>query len=254
MKKLIPDDNVMVTTEDHDLISHEKALVKMDAGCVWAYLLEDGVRVGAAFVGPSRFVVDAIAETKLGAMGESVSGSLEGIQLYVGVVPLEVISKSADESCLQKQGFHDKKSFLAQIESTIKDQLNGDQSQVKVDQKEKSQILFGRDIEKVKLILILSKKKGLVFTHGKQVFVLGDDNMVSVSRSGVAITDKHGKHIVVGKGGIHGIDSFVDIGPIVTESVTNAMKSLKGLKSLKSMKQSLKGFPYDNVDDFDWDD
>jgi hypothetical protein len=254
MKKLIPDDNVMVTTEDHDLISHEKALVKMDAGCVWAYLLEDGVRVGAAFVGPSRFVVDAIAETKLGAMGESVSGSLEGIQLYVGVVPLEVISKSADESCLQKQGFHDKKSFLAQIESTIKDQLNGDQSQVKVDQNEKSQILFGRDIEKVKLILILSKKKGLVFTHGKQVFVLGDDNMVSVSRSGVAITDKHGKHIVVGKGGIHGIDSFVDIGPIVTESVTNAMKSLKGLKSLKSMKQSLKGFPYDNVDDLDWED
>ena len=254
MKKLIPDDNVMVTTEDLDLISHEKALVKMDAGCVWVYLLEEGVRVGAAFVGPSRYAVDAIAETKLGAMGESVSGALEGIQLYIGVVPLEAISKSADDSSLQQRGFHDRKSFLAEIESTIKDQLNGDRSQVKVDQKEKSQILFGRDIEKVKLILILSQKKGLVFTHGKQVFVLGDDNMVSVSKSGVAITDKHGKHIVVGKGGIHGIDSFVDIGPIITESVTNAMKSLKGLKSLKSMKQSMKGFPYDNVDDFDWDD
>lgn len=254
MKRLIPDDNVMITTEGHDLISHEKALVKMDAGCVWVYLLEDGVRVGAAFVGPSRYAVDAIAETKLGAMGESVSGSLEGIQLYIGVVPLEAISKSADDSSLQQRGFHDRKSFLAEIETTIKDQLNGDQSQVKVDQKEKSQILFGRDIEKVKLILILSKKKGLVFTHGKQVFVLGDDNMVSVSKSGVAITDKHGKHIVVGKNGIHGIDSFVDIGPIVTDSVVTAMKSLKGLKSLKSMKQSMKGFPYDNVDDFDWDD
>jgi hypothetical protein len=254
MKKLIPDDNVMVIAESHDLISHEKALVKMDAGCVWVYLLEDGVRVGAAFVGPSHYTVDAIAETKLGAMGESVSGSLEGIQLYIGAVPLEAISKSADDSSLQQRGFRDRKSFLAEIESTIKDQLNGDQSQVKVDQKEKSQILFGRDIERVKLILILSEKKGLVFTHGKQVFVLGDDNMVSVSKSGVAITDKHGKHIVVGKGGIHGIDNFVDIGPIITESVTSAMKSLKGLKSLKSMKQSMKGFPYDNVDDFDWDD
>lgn len=254
MMRLIPDDNVMVTTGDHDLISHEKVLVKMDAGCVWVYLLENGVRVGAAFAGPSRFVVDAIAETKLGAMGESISGSLEGIQLYIGVVPLEVISKSADDSSLQERGFHDRKSFLAETESTVKDQLNGDQKQVKMDQKEKSQILFGRDSEKVKLILILNQKKGLVFTRGKQVFVLDDDNMVSVSKSGVAITDKHGKHIVVGKGGIHGIDNFVDIGPIVTESVTNAMKSLKGLKSLKSMKQSMKGFPYDNVDDFDWDD
>ncbi len=254
MKRLIQDDNVMVTTENHDLISHEKAVVKMDAGCVWVYLLEDGVRVGAAFVGPSRYAVDAIAETKLGAMGESISGSLEGIHLYIGVVPLEVISKSADDSSLRQQGFHDKKSFLTEIGSTIHDQLNGDQKQVKIDQKEKSQILFGRDPEKVKLILILNQKKGLVFTRGKQVFVLDDDNMVSVSKSGVAISDKHGKHIVVGKGGIHGIDSFVDIGPIITDSVTNAMKSLKGLKSLKSMKQSMKGFPYDNVDDFDWDD
>lgn len=254
MKKLKLDDNVMVTTEDYDLISHEKALVKMDAGCVWVYLLENEVRVGAAFAGLSRFAIDAITETKLGAMGESLSGALEGIQLYIGVVPLEVISKSADDSALQQQGFHDKKSFLAEIESTIQDQLNGDQKQVKIDQKKKSQILFGRDSERVKLILILSEKKGLVFTRGKQVFVLDDDNMVSVSKSGVAITDKHGKHIVVGKGGIHGIDSFMDIGPIITESVTGAMKSLKGLKSLKSMKRDFKGFPYDNVDDFDWDD
>jgi hypothetical protein len=254
MRKLIPDNNVMTITEDYDLISHEKAFVKMEAGCVWVYLLEDGVRVGAAFAGPSRFAVDAIAETKVGAMGESVTGSLTGVQLYIGAVPLENISKNAAGSDLQKQGFQDTQSFTSDVELAIKDQLNGDHVKTRIDQKEPAQIFLGRDSEKTKLVLVLSKKRGLVFTHGKQVFVLGDDNMVSVSKSGVVVTGKNGKQIVVGKGGIHGLDSFMDIGPIVTESVTEAMKSLKGLKSLKSMKQTMKGFPYDNVDDFDWED
>jgi hypothetical protein len=254
MKRLIPDTNVMILTEDYNLISHDKAIVKLEAGCVWVHLLEDNRQVGAAFIGPSNFAVDAIAETKIGAMGESVTGSLEGVQLYIGNVSFESISKIAEDSDLQKQGFKDAQSFVVEIESTIKDQLNGDHSQTRIDQKEQSQIFFGRDSEKVKLIIVLSKEKGLVFTYKKQVFVLGDDSMVSVSKSGVIVTGKNGKQLIVGKSGIHGLDSIMDIGPIVTESVTEAMKSLKGLKSLKSMKQTMKDFPYDNVDDFDWDD
>ncbi|MBE0525400.1 MAG: hypothetical protein IH631_00555, partial [Candidatus Thorarchaeota archaeon] len=80
------------------------------------------------------------------------------------------------------------------------------------------------------------------------------DNMVSVSKSGVVITNKDGKQLIVGKGGIRGLDSYVDIGPIVTRSVAGAMKGLKGLKSLKPMMQSMSSFPYENVDDFDWKD
>jgi len=254
MKKLMPDTNVMILTENYDLISHEKAYVKLEAGCVWVYLLEDSKRVGTAFIGPSNFAVDAIAETKIGAMGESVTGSLEGVQLFIGDVSLENISKSAEVSDLQKQGFQDTQSFIAETETTIKDQLNGNHSETKIVQQEPSQILFSRDSEKVKFILILSKKKGLVFTYKKQIFVFGDDNMVSVSKSGVIVTGKNGKQIILGKSGIHGLDSVMDIGPIVTESVTEAMKGLKGLKSLKSMRETMKGFPYDNVDDFDWDD
>jgi hypothetical protein len=102
----------------------------------------------------------------------------------------------------------------------------------------------------------LSEEKGLVFTYGKSVFVLGDDNLVSVSKSGVVVSSKEGKQIIVGKGGVSGLDNFLDIGPIITQSVTSAMRGLKGLKSLKSMKHSMRGFPYawENVDDFDWED
>ncbi len=246
----------MVTTQEIDIISHEKAYVRMSEGCIWVYLLQDGVRVGVAFAGPSRFAVDAIAETDMGAMGESITGDLSGVQLFIGPSSLENISRSAESSDTKKQGFQDSEAFTKEIESTIHEHLNGENKKTKIDSKKDSKIFFGTDSNKKKLLLVLNEEKGLVFTYGKSVFVLDDDNLVSVSKSGVVVSSKEGKQIIVGKGGVSGLDNFLDIGPIITESVTSAMKSLKGLKSLKSMKHSMKGFPYawDNVDDFDWED
>ncbi len=246
----------MITTQEIDIISHEKAYVKMEAGCLWSYLLQDGVRVGVAFAGPSRFAVDAIAETDMGAMGESITGELSGVQLFIGDTSLENISKNVERSDTQKQGYQDAESFTKAIETTIQEHINGEKNKTKIDSKKDSKIFFGTDSNEKKLLLVISEEKGLVFTYGKSVFVIGDDNLVSVSKSGVVVSSKEGKQIIVGKGGVVGLDNFLDIGPIITQSVSSAMKSLKGLKSLKSMKRTMKGFPYafDDVDSFDWED
>ena len=256
MNRITPDSNVMVTTQEIDIISHEKAYVRLSAGCVWSYLLQDGVRVGVAFSGPSRFAVDAIAETDMGAMGESITGDLNGVQLFIGPSSLENISKNAERSDTQNQGYQDGAAFTKAIETTILDHLNGDNKKTKIDSKKESKIFFGTDSNNKKLLLVLSEEKGLVFTYNKTVFVLGDDNLVSVSKSGVVVSNREGKQVIVGKSGVVGLDNFLDIGPIVTRSVSSAMRGLKGLKSLKSMKHTMRGFPYawDNVDDFDWED
>jgi len=256
MKRITPDNSVMVTTQEIDIISHEKAYVRMSAGCVWSYLLQDGIRVGVAFAGPSRFAVDAIAETDMGAMGESITGNLSGVQLFIGPSSLENISKNAERSDTQNQGYQDSEAFTKAIETTILDHLNGDNKKTKIDSKKDSKIFFGTDSNNKKLLLVLSEEKGLVFTYNKTVFVLGDDNLVSVSKSGVVVSNREGKQIIVGKSGVVGLDNFLDIGPIITHSVSSAMRGLKGLKSLKSMKHTMRGFPYawDNVDDFDWED
>ena len=244
----------MISNQDYELISHEKAYVKMNAGCLWVYLLEDGKRVGIAFVGPSSFAVDAIAETEVGAMGESVSGELSGVQLYIGTSSLDNISQTAGNSDLQSKGFNDSKSLIHEIESTINDHLNGDDKTSNIDEEEHSMIFFGRDTKETKILLVLGEKKGLVFIYGKHVFVVNDHNLVSVSKSGVALTNKDGKQIIIGKGGVYGLDGLADIGQIISESVTGAMKGLQGLKSLKSMKRTMRNYSYDNVDDFDWED
>ncbi|MFW9845033.1 MAG: hypothetical protein ACFFEV_10690 [Candidatus Thorarchaeota archaeon] len=254
MKNLTPDTDVMVVTQEYEIISHEKAYVKMEAGCVWVYLLEDNKRVGIAYAGPSSFAVDAIAETDMGAMGESVTDSLEGISLFIGSSSLENISKKAERSDLQNNGFNDASMFTQAIEESMKDYVQGDSKETKIDNMGDTKIFFGTDTEKTKVLLVLSKKKGLVFTHGKTVYVLGDDNMVSVSKAGVVITGRDGKQIIVGKGGIRGLDLDLDIGPIFTKSFTSAMKGLKGLKAMKPMMRAASSYPYENVDDFDWKD
>jgi hypothetical protein len=229
----------------------------MDAGCVWSYLLEDGVRVGVAYSGPSRFAVDAIAETKMGAMGESVSGALVGVQLFLGTTSLENISKSADISDLQKRDYNTSDAFTKAVESTIDDLMHGKDSKTNFDNKKETWIFFGKDTTEKKILLVLSEKKGLVFIYGKMVHVVGEDNLVSVSKSGVVVSNRDGKQLIVSNDGIVGLDSFVDIGPIVTGAVSGAMRGLKGLKGLKSMKhmRQFSGGPqYESVDNFDWDD
>ncbi|MHA1964802.1 MAG: hypothetical protein ACXACG_13560 [Candidatus Thorarchaeota archaeon] len=259
MKNITPESNVMVTTQEIDILSHEKAYVRMSAGCVWSYLLQDGIRVGVAFAGPSRFAVDAIAETDMGAMGESITGDLVGIQLFIGSTSLENISKNAESSDTWNQGFSDPRVFTKEIESTINEHMNGKNKKTTIDSKKDSKIFFGNDSNNKRILLVLSEEKGLVLTYGKSVFVLGDDNLVSVSKSGVVVSNKDGKQIIVGKGGIVGLDDYIDVGPIITKSVAGAMQGLRGLKSLKSMKHSMRGSMssrgwVDNVDDFDWED
>jgi hypothetical protein len=252
MKRFTPDSTVMVTTQEIEIISHEKAYVRLEAGCVWSYLLEDGARIGVAFSGPSRFAVDAIAETKIGAIGESVTGTLVGVQLFIGPSSLENISKSADNSDLQNQEYSNADAFTKAVDSTIEDLVNNKDTKTRFDIKKETWIFFGKDSSEKKILLVLSEKKGLVFIYGKLVHVVGDDNLVSVSKSGVVVSNSDGKQLIVNKDGIIGLDSCVDIGPIVTRSVAGVMK---GLKSLKSMKYAMSSFPaYESVDDFDWKD
>ncbi len=252
MKRFTPDSTVMVTTQEIEIISHEKAYVRLEAGCVWSYLLEDGARIGVAFSGPSRFAVDAIAETKIGAIGESVTGTLVGVQLFIGPSSLENISKSADNSDLQNQEYSNADAFTKAVDSTIEDLVNNKDTKTRFDIKKETWIFFGKDSSEKKILLVLSEKNGLVFIYGKLVHVVGDDNLVSVSKSGVVVSNSDGKQLIVNKDGIIGLDSCVDIGPIVTRSVAGVMK---GLKSLKSMRHRMSGIPaYSELDSFDWKD
>lgn len=252
MKNLTPDGPVMLTTDAIELISVEKALVELERGCAWVYLTNNGERVGFAFTGPSKYAVDAIAETENGAVGESWSGFLSGVQIFIGTSEIEKYSSEASDAELESHGFSESSQFLEQIEAAIRDKINGGSSKVKIDE---GQVLVGSDINDKSVILAVNNGK-IAFVHGKNVFALSDENVVSVTKKGVAITGDHGRRIVLSKDGIEGLDGLRYIGPTIQTAVRTALRALPIVKPLRPFKATRKSIPYayDNVDEFDWDD
>ncbi len=87
------------------------------------------------------------------------------------------------------------------------------------------------------------------------MFVVGDNEMVSVDKSGVRIKGKHGKALSVTKDGISGLEGLENLGETIAEAVSSAMSGFASIKPFKMVK-AVRSIPHawDNVDDFDWDD
>jgi len=252
MKNLKPDGPVMLTTDTIELISVEKAMVEMERDCAWVYLKNNGERVGFAFSGPSKYAVDAIAETEKGAIGESWSGFLSGVQIFIGTSEIERQSSEASDAELESLGFGESSKFLEQVEAAIHDKINGGSSKVKIDE---GQVLVGSDINNKSVILAVNNNK-IAFVHGKNVFALSDDKVVSVTKKGIEVTGDHGRQISITKDGIEGLSELRHIGPTIQTAVRSALQALPIVKPLRPFKATKKSIPYayDNVDEFDWDD
>ena len=229
MKNLTHDEIVMATSEPLDLISHEKAIVRVEPGCTWTYLLHSGERVGIAYAGRSQFTVDAITETRGGAVGSSVSGALKGIQIYIGQTDIERVSEPASDNVLNDCGYTDTAAFLRAVGDSIEHRLNGGRK-VQLD-KHSDAVFLGRT-EQDKPIMLVVKPSGLVFIQGSTVFVEDEGRTVSVSKSGVAFRNRDGRSLVLGGEGIMGLDDFARIGPMVG----NAVKTMCGPGSFKALR------------------
>ena len=249
--KLTTDEKVMKTTTSFEIVSHEKALVTLEPGCLWSYLKEDNDKVGIAFTGPSRFAVDAIMETKYGAKGESVSGNLSGVQVFIGRSSLESVSDSASNNNLVSAGFKDEDAFKDAVETKLHD-MNSGKGKIELSESSDSGVFLGQDEDEKKIVLV-AKEDNLVFTYDKTVFTLGGNSMVSVTKSGVVIRGRDCRDLVIDRHGISGLEELRNIGPTVQKAVGEAMR---GIRKFKDVRIVADRFPraWDNVDDFDWDD
>jgi hypothetical protein len=251
MKNLKTSGPVMITVGAHELISTDKALVNLQQGCVWTYVINNGDRVGLVFSGPGRLAVDAISETDAGAVGRSVVTRLEGFQLFLSETQMERLSREATESELRTLGYSGFEGFQNEVDSFIKDKVNGD-NKINIENQDSSVLLGTGENEKSIVLVVKEGKRDLVFSYGKNVYVVGEQEMVSVDKSGVRIEGKHGKTLSVTKDGISGLEN---IGEVISEAVSTAMSGLASIKPIKTMK-AVRSIPHawDNVDDFDWDD
>ncbi len=229
MARLEIDERVMVTTEPYLPISTDKAIIEMDLGCVWSYVTLDDRRVGIVFAGPARFVVDAIAETRAGAVGKSESGDLKGVQLLFYKPDIEGHSKTAEDEDLSGAGFRGKDEFLAEAAPLL-----GQHDQESVNFEPDGKILIGRDESETKIVLVV-KEDELVLTYGKRVYVVSENKMVSVGDEGVSVRGSNGKEILLTKKGIKGLEELENLGERIGGQVERAVnRSMKKFKRFNS--------------------
>ncbi len=229
MVRLEIDERVMVTTEAYLPISTDKAIIEMGPECVWSYVTLGDRRVGIVFAGPARFVVDAIAETRAGAVGKSESGNLKGVQLLFYKPDIEGHSRTAEDEDLPGAGFKGKAEFLAEAASIL-----GQHDQKSGNYEPDGKVFIGRDESDTKIVLVV-KEDELVLTYGKRVYVVSEDKMVSVGKEGVSVRGSNGKEILVTKNGIQGLEDLENLGERIGDQVERAVsRSMKKIKRFSS--------------------
>ena len=70
-------------TKIWELARSEKALIQIDPGTLYFPIFSNGVEVGGVFIGSGYYLVDAIAETRRGAVGKSYDYSWNGSLLLL---------------------------------------------------------------------------------------------------------------------------------------------------------------------------
>ncbi|MFX1602906.1 MAG: hypothetical protein ACFFCK_05425 [Promethearchaeota archaeon] len=252
MEDMKTEGRVMITTTPHKLVSNDKAVVDLETGCAWIHLVQGHRTIGIAFAGPSRFAVDAITETEMGALGKSVTTTLDGVQLYLGETSIGAVSREAKDSDVEPLGFDGMTGFSDAVTTAIRDKVNG-QGRTHFAES-KGSVLLGTDVHYKSIVLVVDETH-LVFVYDKNVFSVGEEETVHVDDSGVRIGRREGKAFVICQDGIHGLESLEHVGSIVEAAVSGALSGLSAIRPWKSLK-AIRHLPYawDDVDEFDWDD
>jgi hypothetical protein len=252
MEDMRTEGRVMITTTPYRLVSHDRAVVDLETGCAWIHLVQGNKIIGIGFAGPSRFAVDAITETEMGALGRSVTTTLDGVQLYLGETTIETVSREASDSDAGCLGFDGAAGFSDAVDVAIKDKVNGQGESHMAHSR--GNVLLGNDIHSKSIVLVV-EERDLVFVYDKDVFTVGEEETVHVDKSGVRIGQKGRKTLLISEDGIHGLEGLEQIGSVVEAAVSGALSGLSAMKPWKSLK-AIRHLPYawDDVDEFDWDD
>ncbi len=196
MNELTNSEEVYTLTSEYRLISNDRVSVVLREQCLWTPLLENSQPVGIAFMGPSIFAVDAITETRIGAVGRSITGAFNGIQLYFGdASTIRSVSRPANDSDVVALGLTDLMRFRTQVRDTVYEyQQKTDKTSNHV-HKER-QVLVGKDEHSVDVLLVVSRH-GLVIRHGERTIIMKDDGLVSVEKGCVTLGKSHGSALVI---------------------------------------------------------
>ena len=217
---------VKVVEAPIEVISTEKVLVKVQSGCLWTELVQDGRRIGAVIHGPAEYAFDAIAETEEGALGKSFRGDMGGFKIYVGGTGLHGSSREASHEELLTRDFSSSEAFIEGAGGALGLHNMHHDSDIKSSGSPGEGVVIWSD-DGVKKNVITANWDSLVLVKDKTVYTLSDESYVMVENGKVSIRGPRGRRLVIDEGGIRQPEELRDLGPRIAREVKESLQDLK---------------------------
>ncbi|MBC8498182.1 hypothetical protein ISS40_01340 [Candidatus Bathyarchaeota archaeon] len=226
MIEVNPHAGVKVVVDPIEVISTEKVLVKVQPGCLWTELMQDGRHVGAVIQGPAEYAFDAIAETEEGALGKSFRGDMGGFKIYVGGTDLQGSSRAASHEEFLTRDFSSAEDFIEGVCGALGlHNLHNDSNVSSSGGLGEGVVIWSDD--GVKKNVITAKGGSQVLVKDKTVYTLSDESYVMVDDGRVSIRGPGGKRLVIDEGGIIEPEELRNLGPRIAKEVADSLKDLK---------------------------
>ena len=209
-----------------EVISTEKVLVKVQPGCLWTELVQDGRQIGAVIHGPAEYAFDAIAETEEGALGRSFRGDMGGYKIYVGGTDLHGSSRTASHEDILTSEFSSAEAFIESSSGALGLHNMHHDSNVRSSGSPGEGVIIWSD-DGVKKNVITAKGDSQVLVKDKTVYTLSDESYVMVEHGKVSIRGPRGRRLVIDEGGIRQPEELRDLGPRIAREVKESLKDLK---------------------------
>lgn len=193
------DDTVSRATEDIRLWQAEKGIIEISRNTLAVSIMLDDEQKGYVFHGQGKLLIDAIAETKEGAIGKPVEKEL--IEPFLMLGDTEIIRKHLDETReddFEKMGYKSQQEFIDKAEDLCDRFFRGRvHSHEDLDENHGSIFAFQNGNSKFDIVVADGSK--LVYKTTGLIFVSNEDKVVLKSPSEVVVSD-NGKSVIVKKG------------------------------------------------------
>jgi hypothetical protein len=193
------DDTVSRATEDIRLWQAKKGIIEISRNTLAVPIMLDDEQKGYVFHGQGKLLIDAIAETKEGAVGKPVEKEL--IEPFLMLGDTEIIRKrlaETREDNFEKMGYESQQEFIDKAEDLF-DRFFGETVHSYEDFDENHGLIFAFQNGTSKFDILVADGSKLVYKTTGLVFVSNEDKIVLKSPSEVVVSD-NGKSVIIKKG------------------------------------------------------
>lgn len=187
------DNIVLKTTEPITLWKTEKGLVEINANTLAIPIKHDNQRKGYIFHGHSKLLLDAIVETKKGAVGKSIEKEIKKQFLMLGAKEETAQHLStANNEDLAKMGYETQEEFIRKAED-LYDRFFG---KIRIGPRCEEGLIFAFQNEAHGLDFLLVKGSKMVYKAAGIVFISNGEKVILKSLKGIAFL-RNGESVII---------------------------------------------------------